>query len=53
MGMLFVGGAMNLLWAALIAGYVLIEKTLPYGQWTARMTGGLMIVIAVYMIVWP
>ncbi|MFQ6019070.1 MAG: DUF2182 domain-containing protein [Kiloniellaceae bacterium] len=31
MGLLFVGGVMNLLWIAAIAGFVLLEKTLPIG----------------------
>jgi predicted metal-binding membrane protein len=34
--LLFVGGVMNLLWVALIAIFVLIEKALPYGDFVAR-----------------
>ena len=33
MGLLFFGGVMNLLWVALIAGFVLMEKLLPFGQY--------------------
>lgn len=39
MGLLFVVGVMNLLWVALIAVYVLLEKTLPLGPWIGRLTG--------------
>jgi predicted metal-binding membrane protein len=39
MGLLFVGGVMNLLWAALLGGYVLLEKTLPAGRWFSRLAG--------------
>jgi predicted metal-binding membrane protein len=43
MGLLFVGGLMNLLWAALLGGYVLLEKTLPGGRWFSRLTGLLLL----------
>lgn len=39
MGLLFVGGVMNLLWAALIGVYVLLEKLLPGGIWLGRIAG--------------
>ena len=32
MGLLFVGGVMNLLWIAAIATFVLLEKTMPFGE---------------------
>jgi predicted metal-binding membrane protein len=41
--LLFVTGVMNLLWVALIAGYVLIEKATPAGQRISRAIGLLMI----------
>ena len=34
--LLFVGGVMNLLWVALIALFVLVQKALPYGEVFAR-----------------
>lgn len=37
--LLFTAGVMNLLWVAAIAGFVLIEKLLPAGRWTARLAG--------------
>jgi len=42
--LLFVGGVMNLLWIALLAGFVLIEKLLPWGKNFGRVGGALMIV---------
>ena len=42
MGLLFVGGVMNLLWIAAITAYVLIEKLAPFGARTSRVTGVLL-----------
>jgi predicted metal-binding membrane protein len=39
MALLFVGGVMNLVWIALLAGVVLIEKLLPAGPWVAKAVG--------------
>jgi predicted metal-binding membrane protein len=39
MGLLFVGGLMNLLWVATLALLVLMEKTLPWGGRMSRVTG--------------
>lgn len=39
MALLFVAGVMNLLWVALIAGYILVEKVVPAGQWVSRAIG--------------
>jgi predicted metal-binding membrane protein len=39
MALLFVAGVMNLLWSALIAGIVLIEKIVPGGEWVSRAIG--------------
>jgi predicted metal-binding membrane protein len=39
MTLLFVAGVMNLLWVALIAGCVLVEKVVPAGQWVSRAIG--------------
>ena len=43
MTLLFVLGVMNLLWIAVLAGFVLIEKLAPAGQWVGRLTGGLLV----------
>jgi predicted metal-binding membrane protein len=39
MGLLFVGGVMNVLWIALLALLVLLEKLLPVGRLIARLAG--------------
>jgi predicted metal-binding membrane protein len=39
MGLLFFGGIMNLFWIAGLAGFVLLEKTIPTGQWIGRIVG--------------
>ena len=50
MGLLFVGGVMNLLWVALIAILVLGEKVLPRGDLFGKFGGGAMLAVAAYMI---
>jgi predicted metal-binding membrane protein len=45
MGLLFVGGLMNLLWVAAIAAFILLEKTMPLGEIGARVVGAAMIVV--------
>jgi predicted metal-binding membrane protein len=44
MALLFVGGVMNVLWIALLALLVLLEKLAPYGRWIARAVGAVCIV---------
>jgi predicted metal-binding membrane protein len=44
MALLFVGGVMNLLWVALIAVFVLLEKTAPFGRIVGRVAGVAMMV---------
>lgn len=39
MGLLFVGGVMNMLWIAAIAVFVLVEKMLPSGRLVPRVAG--------------
>lgn len=41
--LLFVGGVMNLLWIAMIALFVLLEKVLPLGDAGGRIMGLVMI----------
>jgi predicted metal-binding membrane protein len=45
MGLLFIGGVMNLLWIAAIAVFVLLEKTIPFGVAGGRAAGAAMILI--------
>lgn len=52
MGLLFVVGVMNLLWVAVIAAYVLLEKLLATGPWLARSAGLLLMGWAV-LLLWP
>jgi predicted metal-binding membrane protein len=43
MVLLFLGGVMNLLWIAALAGLVAIEKLAPKGELVAQVLGGAMI----------
>jgi predicted metal-binding membrane protein len=45
MGLLFVGGVMNLLWIAAITFFVLVEKVLPFGDRGGQLAGALMIIV--------
>jgi predicted metal-binding membrane protein len=45
MGLLFIGGVMNLLWIGAIAAFVLLEKTLPFGVASGRAAGAAMILL--------
>jgi len=37
--LLFFGGLMNLYWIAGLPAFVLLEKTVPHGQWLSRAAG--------------
>jgi predicted metal-binding membrane protein len=39
MALLFFGGVMNLYWVAGLAVFILLEKTIPFGNWFARAAG--------------
>lgn len=43
MALLFFGGVMNLYWIAGLAVFVLLEKTVPYGNWVGRIAGVLLV----------
>ena len=49
--LLFAAGVMNLLWVALIAAYVLVEKLFPKGHLIGRLAGAAMGTVGVGMIV--
>ena len=51
MGLLFVGGVMNLLWVAAIALFVLVEKVAPFGRATGRVAGLVLILAGVFLLV--
>jgi predicted metal-binding membrane protein len=52
MGLLFVGGVMNLLWIAAITAFVLLEKLLPARVRASRMSGWGMIVAGAGYLTW-
>jgi predicted metal-binding membrane protein len=51
MALLFVGGIMNLYWVIGLAALVLIEKTVPMGQWVARTAGAVLVIWGVALLV--
>ena len=48
--LLFAAGVMNLLWVAVIAGYVLVEKLLPGGRLIGRLAGVALVAAGVGMV---
>jgi predicted metal-binding membrane protein len=50
MALLFVVGVMNVLWIALLAVLVLLEKVTPRGRWIARVAGAASIGVGVWMV---
>ncbi len=51
MALLFVAGVMNLVWVAVIAGFVLAEKVVPNGRLLGRITGALLAGWGLWMVV--
>jgi len=51
MGLLFVGGVMNLLWIAALSVFVLAEKVIPLGDWGGRIAGVVLIGIGAWLLV--
>ena len=50
MALLFVAGVMNVLWIALLALLVLLEKLTPWGRWVARIAGAVCIAAGAWMV---
>src|SRR5581483_10975153 len=50
MALLFVGGVMNVLWIALLALLVLMEKVTPIGRWIARAAGAACVAAGIWML---
>ncbi len=48
--LMFFGGVMNLLWAAALAAFILVEKLGPFGRWIARVSGAAMLAFGVYLL---
>lgn len=46
---LFAAGVMNLLWVALIAVFVLVEKLLPGGHWPGRLAGIALVAVGIWL----
>jgi predicted metal-binding membrane protein len=53
MALLFVGGVMNVLWIAVLALLVLLEKLAPWGRWIARAAGAVFIAAGAWMLSAP
>ncbi len=51
MALMFAAGIMSLLWMAVIAVFILLEKLLPAGTWLARAGGVAMLGFGVYLLV--
>ncbi len=53
MVVLVAAGAMALHWVLLIAALVFAEKVLPHGEWTARIVGGVLLLLGLLVAVQP
>jgi len=51
MGLLFLGGVMNLFWIGGLALYVLMEKTVPLPSWSAHAFGAILIAAGIGLLV--
>jgi predicted metal-binding membrane protein len=51
MGLLFVGGVMNLLWVAAISALVIAEKLLVRGEWVRKTIGAAALIAAIVIAV--
>jgi predicted metal-binding membrane protein len=50
MALLFVAGVMNLLWVAVIAVLILVEKVLPRGELVGRVAGGVLLLAGLVLL---
>ena len=53
MGLLFVGGVMNLAWVAAVTVFIVAEKLAPRGEWVARAGGIAMVAAGAYLLAAP
>ncbi len=51
MGLLFVGGVMNLIWILAITAFIIVEKLLPRGELWGRIGGAAMILSGVFYLI--
>jgi predicted metal-binding membrane protein len=49
MALLLVGGVMNLLWVALLALFILLEKVAPFGRQIAPLAGMILVVAGAWL----
>ncbi len=47
--LLFAGGVMNLVVIVALTAWVLAEKLAPFGEWTARASGFVLLTLAAWM----
>lgn len=50
MALMFVAGVMSLLWMAIIAAFVIVEKVAPGARWVNRISGFLLIGWGMWML---
>jgi predicted metal-binding membrane protein len=50
MTLLFVNGVMNLLWVAVLAAFVLVEKVVPAKRRLSQVTGGLLVAWGLFVL---
>jgi predicted metal-binding membrane protein len=50
MGLLFVGGVMNLMWIAAITAFILVEINAPFGVQAGRFSGLMLIICGALVI---
>ena len=50
MGLLFVGGIMNLLWIVGLAIFILLEKVTPFGNEIAKVSGAAMMLVGISLL---
>ena len=53
MGLLFVGGLMNIAWIAAITAAIVVEKTMPRGIWASWIIGTTLILVGVITLAVP
>jgi predicted metal-binding membrane protein len=53
MALLFVVGVMNVLWIALLALLVLVERLTPWGRWLGRIAGLICAAVGIWMVLSP
>jgi predicted metal-binding membrane protein len=51
MALMFVGGAMNLAWAAALTVFVLLEKAAPWGKALSRASGAIMVASGLALVI--